>query len=159
MRVEDLLAPVDEDFDVEEALEAWRWLVPQPVKPLFVTALGDLFLAGESGAVFLLDTIDGKCEEVAASVQEWEGKLREPRLLEEWFMPAFVSELREAGVQLPPGHCYSATHSIVLGGSFAVENWQPTHWRPHFWVLGQIHQQVKDLPPGTKITKINFTPL
>lgn len=159
MEFNDLLAPVAGEFDLGEALESWRWLVPQTVQPLVLTAFGDLFLVNDSGAVLFLDTIDGKCHEVAASVQDWETKLGQPELLDEWFMPGFLSELHEAGAYLSQGECYSATHSIILGGTFSVENWPPTHWRVHFHALGQIHEQVKDLPPGTKITKINYTPL
>jgi len=44
MEFEDLLAPVAGEFDVEEALDTWRWLVPQRVRALVLTALGDLFL-------------------------------------------------------------------------------------------------------------------
>ena len=86
-------------------------------------------------------------------------RLRQPEVLDRWFMPAFLSELQEAGAYLSQGECYSASHSIILGGTFSVENWQPTHLRVHFHALGQIHEQVKDLPPGTKITKIHYTPL
>lgn len=159
MEFNDLIAPVAGEFDVDEALESWRWLVPHAVKPLVLTACGDLFLVEASGAVLFLDTVEGRCHEVAASVKEWEGKLRQPELLDHWFMPAFLSELHEAGAYLSQGECYSAMHSIILGGTFSVENWQPTHWRVHFHALAQIHEQVKDLPPGTKITKINYTPL
>jgi hypothetical protein len=159
MEFNDLVAPVAGEFDVDEALERWRWLVPQVVTPLILTAFGDLFLVDPSGAVLFLDTAAGECHEVAASVEEWESKLRKPELLEQWFMPGFLSELRETGAYLSQGECYSATHWIILGGTFSVENWQPTHWRVHFHGLGQIHEQVKDLPARTRITKINFTPL
>jgi hypothetical protein len=157
--VEELLAPVAEDFDLDDALGSWRWLVPQQVRALAVTAFGDVFLVDGSGAVLFLDTAAGKCEEVAASVEELKEKLRQPELLDEWFMPGLLSELRAAGKKLPPGQCYDADHSIILGGSFTPENWSPTFWRVHFHSLGQIHEQVKDLPPGTRITGIKFTPL
>jgi hypothetical protein len=157
--IEDLLAPVAGDFDVDDALNSWRWLVPQPVRALAVTAFGDVFLVDGTGAVLFLDTIAGKCEEVAASVEEVKEKLRQPELLDEWFMPGLLIALRAAGKRLAPGQCYDALYSIVLGGSFTVENWSPTPWVVHFHSLGQIHEQVKDLPSGTKITGIKFTPL
>ena len=80
--VEELLAPVAGDFDVDDALESWRWLVPQQVRALAVTAFGDVFLADGSGAVLFLDTIAGKCEVVAASTEELKEKLRQPELLD-----------------------------------------------------------------------------
>jgi hypothetical protein len=157
MEFEELLAPVAGEFDVEEALATWRWLVPEHVRPLVLTACGDLFLIAEDGSVLFLDTIGGKCQRIATSKKEWEKKLKDSQLLEEWFMPRFVSQLREAGSILSQGECYSATIPPVLSGKYTVENWPPTHWRVHFHSLGQIQQQVKDLPAGTPITKIHFT--
>jgi len=157
MELQGLLAPVAGEFDADEALASWRWLVPENVRPLVLTAFGDLFLISNTGAVLFLDTAAGKCSEVASSIEDWEGKLRDDRLINEWFMPGLLSELLEAGLSLCQGECYSAMQPIILNGEFSAANWRPTHWRVHFHSLGQIHDQVKDLPEGTKITKINYT--
>lgn len=44
----------------------------------------------------------------------------------------------------------------VLGGDESVANLEPTDVSVHFGVLGQIHEQVKDLPPGTEIGEIRL---
>jgi hypothetical protein len=36
------------------------------------------------------------------------------------------------------------------------DNFECTSWRVHLMPLGQIHEQVKDLPPGTPITGIDI---
>jgi hypothetical protein len=159
MNFKDLVAPVEGEFDVDEALAEWRWLVPEVAAPLEVTAFGDLFLIARSGAVLFLDTIAGTCDEVAESVDQWNEKLNDPERLDEWFMPALTVVLQEAGVYLSRGDVYSPTHAIILGGSFTAENWKPTHWRVHFASTGVLHAQVKNLPPGTKITDIKYDPL
>jgi hypothetical protein len=157
IHLQDYLAPVATEFDVDEILAVWRWLVPQRVTPLAITAFGDLFLLDASGAVLFLDTIDGKCDEVAASVEDWGTTIRQrPELFDQWFMPAFLGQLRAAGQHLSQGQCYSARHSIVLGGAYTPENWEPTFWEVHFACAGLLHEQLKDLPPGTIITKITF---
>jgi hypothetical protein len=158
MEFEELLALAAGEFDIDEALDAWRWLVPEQVKSLVLTALGDLFLIYADGSVHFLDTNAGSCAPVAASVTEWEEKIRQPELLDEWFLPGFIGALRDAGRYLSQGECYDAVHPIVLGGAWSVENFEPTHWRVHFHSLGQLHEQVKDLPTGTQITRINYTP-
>jgi hypothetical protein len=157
MEFDELLAPVAGEFDVDEALATWRWVVPENASPLVLTAFGDLFLTTPSGSVLFLDTAEGTSHEVASSVREWEEKCRDPEWINQWFMPGFLAELHEAGAYLSQGECYDATHPIILGGAFSVENWTPTHWRVHFHSLGQIHEQVKDLPAGTAITKIAYT--
>jgi len=159
MELQDVLAPVSGEFDADEALSTWRWLVTEHVKPLAITAFGDLFATTSSRAVAFLDTVEGTYAAVAGSVVEWEEKCRNPDLFDRWFMPAFLAQLHEAGSFLSQGECYDATHPIILGGAFSVMNWSPTNWRSHFHSLGQIHEQVKDLPNGTAITKIHYTKL
>lgn len=155
MELEELLAPVAGQFDIEDALSSWRWLVPQPVRPLVMTAMGDLFLLDEDGAVLWLDAINGTCEEVAGSQEEWEVKLTDPELADEWFMTPLVLELRDIK-PLKKGQCYSPIRSPALSGSFEPENFEPCHWSVHLAFAGSLHEQLKDLPPGTKITNINF---
>ncbi|HUQ71846.1 MAG TPA: hypothetical protein VM165_20110, partial [Planctomycetaceae bacterium] len=41
---EDLIGPLA-TIDAGRMLEFWRWLIPETYRPLFATALGDLFLA------------------------------------------------------------------------------------------------------------------
>lgn len=44
----------------------------------------------------------------------------------------------------------------VLSGEFDVENLQPIDIRVHVAIMGQIHGQVKDFPPGTQITDVQI---
>lgn len=157
--MENLFAPVGPDFRLEDALESWRWLVPRPVAFVAMTALGDLFLQEEDTSVWFMDTIEGKYRRVADSVEQWRAMLHDPGRVDTWFMPSFVTQLRSLGLTLQEGECFSATVPPVIGGGFTPENWQPTSWRVHFWSPGQIHEQVKDLPPGTPIANIKFTPI
>ena len=159
MELEDLLAPVAGEFDLDEALESWRWLVAERVRPLAVTAFGDLFLTRDDGAVLFLDTISGTLSRVAESVADLEEKVLDEENRDEWFMPGFVDALRNAGHYLSQGECYSARHSIIGGGEWSVENFQPIHWRIHFAAAGQLIERLKDLPPGTKITSISYPKL
>ena len=158
MDLRDLLAPVAGEFDLAEALESWRWLVQQAVRPLVVTAIGDLFLIAADDSVLFLDTIAGICEQAATSVPDWERGLEDPERIDRWFMPGFVKQLREAA-PLCQGECYSAVHPPILGGTYTVDNWRPTHWRGHFSHTGRMHEAIKDLPDGTVITKWNYTEL
>jgi hypothetical protein len=159
MRLKDLFAPVDGEFQIEEALAHWRWLVAEPLTPLAVTAFGDLFAVTQRGTVLRLDTIAGTCDEIADSVDTWKQKLRVPEQLDEWFMPALLIALHEADVYLTQGKCYSADQAIVLGGTFTTDNWKPTHWQVHFAYTGRLHEQLNDLPPGTPITNIKYDPV
>jgi hypothetical protein len=158
MDLQSLLAPVAGVFDIDQALEAWRWLVPQQVCALVVTAAGDLFVTNFHGEVLYLDTINGTCQTAAESVAAWERMLMDPKVIDRWFMPAFVEKLREAA-PLSQGECYSPIHPPIMNGTYAVANWPPTDWRVHFWQMGTMHHAIKDLPDGTQITNWNYTKL
>jgi hypothetical protein len=159
MKLKNLLARVDGDFEIDEALADWRWLVSEHGTPLLVTAFGDLFFVASSGAAMFLDTIAGTCTEVAESVDVWKQHLQNAERIDEWFMPGLLVVLHEAGVYLSQGECYAAKHAVILGGSLTTDNWKPMHWRVHFAVSGQLHEQVKKLPPGTEITNVKYDPL
>lgn len=46
------------------------------------------------------------------------------------------------------------------GGKRTVDNYRmPSRWDAHLWDIGQMREQTKDLPPGTKITGIHFEKL
>jgi hypothetical protein len=67
-------------------------------------------------------------------------------------LPGLIVELRKAGKTLGPGQVYSFKNPPVLGGEYEVDNFEPMDIEVHFSIFGQIHRQVKDLPPGTPIT-------
>jgi hypothetical protein len=139
-----------------EALEQWRWLVPETAEPVLLTTLGDLFLRTPDGAIYFLSTANGTFDRVAPSYAPWKQELRSQRRVSEWFCPAFVAELHAVGRTVGPGEVYSPTIPEVLGGAVTPANYSATPWIAHFHFLGQVHRQVKDLPVGTPTTRISF---
>jgi len=69
-----------------------------------------------------------------------------------WYKYGLLDEVRTSIGQLSEGHCYSPKVLPLLGGSFDVDNFEQTPWHVHVSINGQIHQQIKDLPVGTKIS-------
>ena len=47
---------------------------------------------------------------------------------------------------------------LVLGGEAAVENLEASDFVVTMHIRGQIHDQIRGLPPGTKITGFNVEP-
>ena len=58
-------------LDFDTLLEEWRWLVPETMSPVVVSALGDLFLVDADDSVHWLDTGAGKLTRVADSPVEF----------------------------------------------------------------------------------------
>lgn len=154
--VSGLFAPV-RDLGVGDALEDWRWRVGQGARPLLLTALGDLFLTQprrffRGGGVSFLDTMSGRCRRVASSYEELRELLTVPELEAEWLQPGLVAALRESGARLREGECYSPKLLPALGGALEAANFSATDWRVHLAITGQLHQVLRNVPDGTRVS-------
>ncbi|MHB0972116.1 MAG: T6SS immunity protein Tdi1 domain-containing protein [Thermoanaerobaculia bacterium] len=150
----DLTAPVTDLSDVGELAEAWEWLLPAfgSMRGLLVTALGDMFLSDPAGQVHLLNADAASATFVAHDESQWREMLEDADAVEAWFAPGFVRAIREHLGPLAPNQVYYPKHPSFLGGTYDVENYDTRRWDAYLWVNGQIHQQIKDLPPGTKVS-------
>jgi hypothetical protein len=142
--------------DLDGLLSEWRWLADESYRVVVITSLGDLFLRREDGPIFWLNTCDGTLTEVASSAEEFKQLMGRPEHANEWFVPQLVGDILTAGKGLGPGECFGYKVPPVLGGELAPDNFEPTDLQVHFGILGQIHKQVKDLPPGAPIGEIRF---
>lgn len=130
----------------------WRWLAGDGTQLILVSALGDMFLGDARGRIFWLDVGQGRLQQIAASQDEFRRLMQEPDNVRQWFVPALIGDLVAAGRRLTRGQCYSYKIPPVLGGELAPANLEPTDLSVHFSVLGQIHRQLVDKPPGTRIS-------
>ena len=142
--------------DLDGLLSEWRWLADESFQPVVISVLGDLFLRHHDGRIFWLSAGWGQLSEVAASAEEFERLMVQPENASEWFVPQLVGDILGSGQRLAPGQCFGYKVPPVLGGQVEPGNFEPTDLQVHFGILGQIHRQVKDLPPGTPIGEIKF---
>jgi hypothetical protein len=154
----EIFAPI-RDLDVGDALEEWRGVVGMNVKVRLLTAMGDLFVIkpGFFGGVLLLDLCSGELCKVASSWKTFKGRMANPDAeVSNWLKYDLLSNLHERGGGLEEGQCYSPRIPPMLGGKYEPANFEPTAWRVHVDLMGQIYQQVKELPPGTPITGVRW---
>jgi hypothetical protein len=142
--------------DLDCLLSEWRWLVDESFRPVVISALGDLFLRHDDGRIFWLSSGWGRLTEVARNAEEFRRLMAQRENAEEWFIPNLVGDILTAGQRLGPGQCFGYKAPPVLGGELAPDNFEPTDLQVHFGILGQIHRQIKDLPPGTPIGEIKI---
>ena len=138
-------------LDRNKLIEDWVWLVGKTASPILITSVGDIFLQETSGEVYWLITGSGEYSMVAKSMEEFKEKLNNEELVNEWFLVNLVSDLKESGLILQPGSLYGFKQLPVLGGVYAIENFELTDIEVYFAVSGQMNCNIKDLSDGTQV--------
>ena len=140
------------NVEMESLLTDWGWLVGDDKRPILVAASGDVFLTDDGGKVYWLETGGGKFTQVASSVAEFEVALIQEANQIEWLLAPVIESLRSDGVQLASGQCYGYRTLPVLGGAYDGENRFPVSAHKHVGFTGYVHNKIKNLPDGTKVS-------
>jgi hypothetical protein len=139
------------NVDLSTVLRGWSWLVPATFTVWIMNRFGDLFIVLDDGTVHMLDVGGGTLKKVAESRDDFGNKLDEGENANQWLMMPLIDRLVAGGLTLREGQCYSYKHPPVLGGGYTVENTCVLPIPEHYGVYGSIHNQVKDLPDGTRV--------
>jgi hypothetical protein len=145
-----------EGVDMDTLLSEWTWAMPEPLRPILLTAMGDAFAQGESGAVYFVDMVDGSIRRVADDGESFQSLLRNNQFVTDHMFPSRIVEFRNAGKTLQSRQVYSHKQLLVLGGADDIDNVETTDVSVHMSIHGQVHRQVKDLPEGTPISEIKI---
>ena len=144
------------DIDMDKLLSDWTWAMPEPLRPVLLTAMGDAFAQGESGAVYFVDMMNGGVRVVADDGQSFQQLLRDNQFVTDHMFPSRIVQYRNAGKGLKPGQVYSHKQPLALGGEDDIVNIEATDVSIHISIHGQVHRQIKDIPDGTPISGVKF---
>ena len=133
-------------------LADWQWAFEGLWSLLAVTKMGDGFVVDSLGRVKFLDTLEGQAREAASTIEDFRALLERGTHDDDWFLPGFVDSMERQGQILEPGQCYSFKVPPVLGGPTEVSNLQVISTLVHFSMAGQLHEQVRRMPQGTRIS-------
>jgi Domain of unknown function (DUF1851) len=137
------------------ALESWAWLDLSSTAPVFTSLFGDVFLRADDGWWYL-DTIEGTLSRRWATQEELAAELVTDEGQDQYLLGGLALEARQRGIDLQPQQVYDFRLPPVLGGAFDVENIVAVDFVVAVNIAGQLHDQVRDLPPGTSISEIKF---
>jgi len=104
-----------------------------------------------------LDLMEGQFSIVSDSVEEFQKKLHDPEIVGEWFLPEVVETNIQMGMTLASKQCYGMKIPAFLSGKLEPDNIEPIDVYVYYSVTGQLLNQVKDLPPGSKIDDIKIS--
>jgi hypothetical protein len=143
--------------DCDNLLSDWTWAAPEPLRAVLITALGDVFAQGPSKAVYFVDVVGGSISRVAEDGATFQSHLRDQQFVTDHLFPGRIVELRQAGCALAAAEVYSHKRPLVLGGADELDNIEPADVSVHVSLHGQIHNQVRHLPAGTKLSEIDIS--
>lgn len=115
------VATPDEE-EIAETLLMWPELGGLRVRPLLVSAFGDIFVEKDSGEVWVASPIDLSYQRVASSVDDLQRLFSDV----EWAQTRLLTEValaaRDRGVHRPPGQVFAiAPHPRLTGSTMAGE--------------------------------------
>ncbi|MES2777766.1 MAG: T6SS immunity protein Tdi1 domain-containing protein [Bacteroidota bacterium] len=151
LTLKELTKDIDK-VDVDDILSCWHWLIADMKAVVTISVLGDIFLLGNDGVIYWLQTDSGELTKAANSLQEYQNYLYDDDQIDNWFLPLLVEKLIAAGKSLKENEVYSYKKIPVIGGEYSVDNMEPTDMSVHFAFCGQICEQIKDLPDGTRVS-------
>lgn len=109
---------------------------PEPCVFLFQPGTGDVFEVSESLDKFHNEELTGHAEEALVSLwSEWRAGSPAPARTE----------------------CVAYRKPLFLGGDVAVENLAIANMDVYWEVMGQLLEQIRDLPEGSPIKQVNLT--
>jgi hypothetical protein len=142
--------------DVDDILSCWMWKIAGMDSLVLISVIGDLFLCAQDGGVYWLQTGTADLSKVADDLQQFNQYLKEEEKIDEWFLPLLIKKLIDSGKVLKEDEVYSFKIPPILGGEYSMDNIEATNMSVHFAISGQVCEQIKDLPDGTKINKVTF---
>lgn len=148
-----LLHPTLDDFT--HGLESWDWLDFSGKVPFLTTAFGDVFFDSKEG-VYFLDKVSGKLELICESKQALQDILNTADGQDHYLMTSLVLLARDRGLILNDDECYDFKVAPSLNGEIKFENLQKMDFKVSLNITGQLLKQIKDLPPGTKISEVKL---
>jgi hypothetical protein len=140
-------------FDAQtlaNALDSWGWIGLEGKTPVFTSALGDVFFRAADGFWFL-DRLAGTlthpwetAEQLQADLDTAEGQSR-------YLSANLVWAAHERGLVLSSTQVYDFAVPPIMGGAQGVENLAVSDFEAAVNIAGQIHDQLRSVPPGTPI--------
>jgi hypothetical protein len=139
----------------EQAMESWRWIGLDGKVPVLSSLFGDLFLQGVDGYWFL-DSMAGSLTRLWDDRDAVQAALDQPEGQDTYLLGGLALATERRGMILGPGEVYDLTPPPCLGGSFDPEHVTTADFVIAVNIAGQIHDQLRGVPPGTPITGLTF---
>jgi hypothetical protein len=137
------------------ALESWQWLGVEDKSPIFTSPFGDVFFRTHDG-IWLLDTLEATLTRPWASAGELRAALGTTDGQDQFLLAGLAASAERRGIIPTAAQVYGFKIAPVLGGKIGIDNVEAIDFVVSLNILGQLHEQVRNLPPGTRISGVSI---
>ena len=106
--------------DIAASLAMWPELSGKRLRPLLVTAFGDIYVEADSGDVYAVKPLELSCEAVAASSVELERLFADPKWAEEALITNLALLASERSIVRKPGQVFAVAPHPSLAGKINI---------------------------------------
>lgn len=140
---------------IENIKKSWGWTGIDPEEIVGENEFGNLIIRDKDSQFWRLCPEDVYCQIIAKDRSELDVLSHDQEFLSDWYMSALVEQAKSSFGQLSSGQKYHLAIPGVLGGAYSIENIRTISQIEQIQFSGDIGQQIKDLPDGTRI-KLNI---
>jgi hypothetical protein len=141
-------------FDAEEydrGLASWTWLDFKGKVPVFASLFADVFFQDPDG-YWYLSWIDGTLTKIARSRDELQSILDSEEGQDQYLLGSLAMAAERRGLLLGDEDAYVYAPHPAFGGGFGVERIIVMSFALALNLTGQLHDQLRNMSPGFKVT-------
>jgi len=138
-----------------KATESRAWLDLAGKKPVFASASGDIFFSAADG-FWWLDTLEGTLTRPWRTAEELRADLNTADSQDIYLLSTLAAEAERAGLTPGQDQVYDFKITPALGGPIEVGNIGVIDFVAGVNIAGQLHDELRGLPPGTRITQVTI---
>ena len=144
---------IDQDgFDWQSSLTDYQCLAGMAFTIWIANLFGDLVLINDSGGIVYFDSSAGSCRQLCDRKEAFISWIDVGNNADDVFMIHLADACKSARLKLGKLQCYSFKKPTILGGEFRPDNVYVCDLTVHYGFMGQLCNQIANLPDGTKIT-------
>jgi len=135
----------------DDIFEAWGWKGLESAEVVAVNKFGNVIFTDQAGKYWRICPEELECKVIADSAVSYERLLNDLEFKRDWEMTALVV-VAEAKYGTQPVHrCFCLKMPSIFGGSYELENIGTIRIGELIRFSGDVANQIKDLPPGSKV--------
>lgn len=138
------------------ALESWSWLEVRDKVPVLATLFGDVIFRSADG-VWFLSVLEGTLTREWVDTATANTALSTAAGVDRYLLGGLAMAAERAGKTLGADQVYDFVPPPILGGKFDVASIVVMPFVVAVNLAGQLHDQVRKMPPGTEISGIEVT--